>query len=377
MAKKISQLPTASTVDPSDTVIIVDATDNATKRALVSQLGAGGGSTPGGSNGDLQINASGSLGPVRTAANGTPTAGMITRHNGARWEASDDVAELPNGMAAGDLLVWTGSSFARLAKGTDGQILTVVNGALAWADPAEGGGGGEEFDLASLPWSVLLLPNYTGSPWISAASAGTSADREFASPFAPTAGTQVNGHTPALFQGTSNRLASVDETEDLLSASAYTVVFLVKLKSPGAIDDIAQYPYEHEQLIASSPYGQQGISWSVNGVRAWHSDANGIRYKTPWKACSTNTWAMVAVTFGAGTLAIDVNESGSPETISAVNLGISIPPTPIYLQLGVNYANAVFTEMELMVLGIAPTKLSGVNLAGVKSAFETILGNAL
>lgn len=55
--------------------------------------------------------------------------------------ATDLSSRIPYSIidAAGDLIVGSGSdAIVRLGKGTDGQVLTVVAGALAWATPASG-----------------------------------------------------------------------------------------------------------------------------------------------------------------------------------------------------------------------------------------------
>jgi len=46
------------------------------------------------------------------------------------------LAKLANGTAAGDILVFNGTTWAVLAKGTDGQVLKMVSGSVAWATDA-------------------------------------------------------------------------------------------------------------------------------------------------------------------------------------------------------------------------------------------------
>jgi hypothetical protein len=43
---------------------------------------------------------------------------------------------LPAAYVAGDLLVHDGTRFVRIAKGTDGQVLKMVSGSVAWAADA-------------------------------------------------------------------------------------------------------------------------------------------------------------------------------------------------------------------------------------------------
>lgn len=48
-----------------------------------------------------------------------------------------DYIEKPTGITAEDLLKWDGSTFARFAKGVDGQYLKTASGALNWAEAAK------------------------------------------------------------------------------------------------------------------------------------------------------------------------------------------------------------------------------------------------
>lgn len=376
MGEKISGLPLASSVAADDLVPIVEAGSSSTKRVTAGQIAAlAPGATPGGSNGDLQLNASGSLAPVRTSADGAPSAGDIARHDGTKWVAADDVAELPPGLTAGDVLFWTGSAIGRLPIGTDGQVLTVVGGLPAWADG--GGGAPATFDLTTLPWSILLLPDYAGSPWVSTASAGTSGSRTFAGVTPPSAAPAVNGHVGARCNGTSQSLKSTDDADVLMSTAAYTIAMLVNLgtPSPSDPDDVNLGPYDYDQLIASPGYGKFGIAYTSSGVRAWHADTGGTFYKTDWKTCPSGQFAMVAVTYNGTTLSIDVNQSGAPKTIPAGHVHLTTSPT-IQMLLGLNYFTN-FLGMDVMAVCVAPTALSGADLDNVKIAFEDIIGSSL
>lgn len=46
------------------------------------------------------------------------------------------LAKLADGNAAGDILFWNGTAWTILPKGTDGQVLKMVSGAIAWAADA-------------------------------------------------------------------------------------------------------------------------------------------------------------------------------------------------------------------------------------------------
>lgn len=56
--------------------------------------------------------------------------------------SADDYIAKSIGTAAGDIIYWTGSGTpARLAKGSNGQVLTLANGVPSWATVSGSGGG--------------------------------------------------------------------------------------------------------------------------------------------------------------------------------------------------------------------------------------------
>lgn len=61
----------------------------------------------------------------------------------------------------GDLLVRAGGVPARLGVGSDGQLLTVVSGAPAWADAPAGGGG--QTPWATKRWGTVILGAMSGA----------------------------------------------------------------------------------------------------------------------------------------------------------------------------------------------------------------------
>lgn len=53
-----------------------------------------------------------------------------------------EILDLVGSAANGDILIRSGGSWTRLAKGTDGQVLTLASGVPSWAAATGGGGGG-------------------------------------------------------------------------------------------------------------------------------------------------------------------------------------------------------------------------------------------
>jgi hypothetical protein len=148
------------------------------------------------------------------------------------------------------------------------------------------------------------------------------------------------------------------------------------LVKPSAAAAPAANVYDNEQLLATTPYGQFGIAWSTSGVKAWHADSGGVRYQTPWFTLAGGAWAMIEVTYNGTTLSIDVNHSGSPQTVSAANINLVVTGT-IPLIMGANYTASNCTTESVLVCGVAPSVLTPTNLANIKSAFNSTYGLSL
>ena len=101
----------------------------------------------------------------------TATSGNILVANGTKFESvaiSGDATLASNGAltiadnsvdgtdialgsdATGDVMYYNGTDWIRLAKGSDGQVLTLSGGIPTWATPSGGGGGGINSDESGL-----------------------------------------------------------------------------------------------------------------------------------------------------------------------------------------------------------------------------------
>lgn len=92
----------------------------------------------------------------------------IYRANGTTW---DDVTPSGSGSsnpmtAAGDIIIGgTAGAATRLAKSTDGKVLTLVSGSPDWATPSGGGGGGFLYAGVDAP------PVLSGWTWVNQGAA--------------------------------------------------------------------------------------------------------------------------------------------------------------------------------------------------------------
>lgn len=100
-------------------------------------------------------------------------AGEYLRHNGSAWVDSvlllSDLFE--SGQTTGDLAYYDGTDWSRIARGSDGQVLTATATSIEWA----AGGGGGVSDLNDLGDVTISTPNtgeylrYNGTAWVDSA----------------------------------------------------------------------------------------------------------------------------------------------------------------------------------------------------------------
>jgi hypothetical protein len=196
------------------------------------------------------------------------------------------VVELPSGLTTGDLLFWNGTTFARLAIGTVGQVLTVAGGLPTWATL-------NAYDPADRTLHVWVKGSFTASPWNGETSAGISATVDFSEATnPPAAGTAVNGATPALFDGTNDKISTEGaiHTEEVLSCDTnplggYLVAVMFKASSAPAAQANA---YNDPALVGDGT--SFSLGWSDGGVGISHFEGawNQQRF-----ACSSGAWHVV------------------------------------------------------------------------------------
>ena len=133
LALNFNDLSAAAVSVANDSIAIIDASDsNGTRKESIADLAtAMGGTGLTGSSGTLNVDASQTqITAVGTLATGTWAATTIAVNKGGTGLTS---------YAAGDVLYASGSTtLAKLAKGTDGQVLTLASGVPSWATPTTG-----------------------------------------------------------------------------------------------------------------------------------------------------------------------------------------------------------------------------------------------
>jgi hypothetical protein len=133
LALNFNDLSAAAVNVANDSIAIIDADDsNGTRKESIADLAtAMGGTGLTGSSGALNVDASQTqITAVGTLATGTWSATTIAVNKGGTGLTS---------YAAGDILYASGATtLAKLAKGSDTQVLTLASGVPTWASPTVG-----------------------------------------------------------------------------------------------------------------------------------------------------------------------------------------------------------------------------------------------
>ncbi len=211
---------------------------------------------------------------------------------------------------------------------------------------------------ATLQSATGYWRNFSAAPWAGTASAGTSAARGFATAgadptvanafrdFADNGGSGQHGianqNYPkcAGFNGTTQYLVGDASTKvsDLISASAYTLQFILELTAAGAANaNIALEP----SIFAESSSDAIFVTYSASGIRAGHKDGGGVKV-TPYIPVThvAGKGICVQVRFNGSTLECRVNGVDSSATVSAGNVvGTLSSLTP---RIGANGAGTKF-----------------------------------
>lgn len=176
--------------------------------------------------------------------------------------------------------------------------LTLVS-AQTWA-----GGGG--FNPATLSLEGWWRPNYGGSPWSGTASAGGSGSRnltEATNP--PSAGTAINGLTPANFDGTNDKIDGAGWSTFVLNTAGSIIV----LFNADTAALVSLGPFDNPGLVESNQ--GDGVCFSDSGFG--HSFHDGTWHHNV-VACATGGWHVGQCKWDASNSYVRV-DSGSWTTL--------------------------------------------------------------
>jgi len=215
--------------------------------------------------------------------------------------------------AAGDIIVGGASGApTRLAKGTDGQVLTVVAGSLVYADA--GGGGASVTQTAPISLAQNASTNITGTTVIGVYEEGPAVG----SPLLLIHGDGANGGTVITNDGASsvgitNTSVTTSTTQSKFSGSS---LYFPGTSGNGLLTEASsdftsgtrnftthcwvysQAPDNSAIFGTMKTNGSGGVGVTVQTSRAWIGDggvANGFLLASTPGWCTANTWTHIAL----------------------------------------------------------------------------------
>lgn len=223
------------------------------------------------------------------------------------------------------------------------------------------------FNPATLPLSLWIKPSFAGMPWVGTASTGVSGSHNLITQSDdPTAGTAVNGKVPALFNGSSNFIATDANSTTFLGAHG-SVWYLFKATSAPA--------------DPGTNYGRGNILTDpVNAELTFGFTSLGITgtiyagaYKENYVACSANAWHLAQWRYDGSNLSGRV-DGGSWVDVPCGNY-TSI--TPSAFRIGTSYTNLVRFTGSILEIATSTSALSNADFNNVLSYARSTYGLAL
>ncbi len=209
---------------------------------------------------------------------------------------------------------------------------------------------------------TAYFKDYTGSsPWVGTASAGTSGTHnatEGTDP--PSAGTAVNGHTPALFDGVNDRLSLDGTTPSYFGAAALSAFALVYIDNTN----------ERVIFCTHNAYAPLYVSSNIVWFRPYGAGVNCSR------AMPIGAWALVTLRYTGSQIQIGVNEvpgASGGASVEAWSTNMSLAGE--IMRLGKGAWGQMLGKM--LEVGISDTALTDQNFLDIKTYMNTKYSLAL
>lgn len=245
---------------------------------------------------------------------------------------------------------WSGigaaATLSTPSDGWDGDLASViiVNADLTgsdftnlykWAQQSYG-----LFDVSTLSLSGWWRGSFSASPWSGVTSAGASGGRDLSEGTnPPSAGTAVNGFTPADFDGTNDIISSAVQMTSFVGSSG-GIAILFKADSASAPQSEA-----YADTCLMSDAGGAPICFAINtsGLRATVYD--GVSWKkTTAITCSFGEWHWGFMWWDGSNLYCQLDNG----TIQSIALAGTVTPDGSVMRLGTNYSAASFYDGQIL-----------------------------
>lgn len=226
------------------------------------------------------------------------------------------------------------------------------------------------FDLSTLASTGWWRGSYAASPWTGTASAGASGTRNLTEgTHPPTAGSAVDGKTPAHFNGADSKLGHAGPVAPtFISTTAWSSFVMFKADavtlSPGL-------KYQIPHFWASSD-SAVGITFDSDGVSVQQADATPTQTAISL-ACGTGSWHVVFAWFDGTAIHLQL-DNGAP--IQGPCVGIYAGVSSAALVVGTNYNSAQFFAGDIMELEIRDVAFAGTEIADIYATLKAAYPSA-
>ncbi len=236
--------------------------------------------------------------------------------------------------------------------------------AIAWSAADAGYSVAAAFDMTTLNASMLLLPNFTAAPWVSTASAGTSAGKDMVANLgiatAPVAGTPVGLYTPAHFDGAS--MLQVSPASDVVAsvATSFACLFYADSAATAAPDG---QPYLDPALLADGG-ASFAFAFSSAGFRVGHYLGTWHDIKIP---CEPGSWHLAQAQWGA-VLRARIDDGDWTPVVTTILDGPSLAA-----RMGLSYGATYFAG-DVMMMAASKTTWTDADFDNIRAYCNSIPG---
>jgi len=207
----------------------------------------------------------------------------------------------------------------------------------------------------------------TGWTWAGTASAGSSGSRnltEATNP--PTAGTAVDGYTPAHFNGTNQKLGHAGPVAPtFVSTTQWSTWVMFKATAAFAFGNDNQR-YNSPHFWASNDSGV-GVGFDSNGIFVQQADSSPTQHDTNI-ACATGAWHVLFAWWDGALLWLQL-DNGTPVSVACTSMYSGV--SSAQLVVGTNWNASTWLQGDIMDQEIRNVAFTGTERADIYTALKT------
>jgi hypothetical protein len=231
--------------------------------------------------------------------------------------------------------------------------------------------GAADWTPALLTASLLLLPDYSGSPWAGTASAGASSGRSMTEATNPPAtSAAINGHTVPDFDGTNDVLAAGVASDTVFSTVGSFAALIYPTATPASSG--AGSRYNDGTVFADPTNAEATFGFTADGIVAVILD-NTVTYNEMAIAASQDAWNLMQFTWDGSYLRGRKNKGAYATPVACGPLTTITPSNP---RSGLGYGGSRFTGRIAMIITSASVWSTVAN-TNIAAYAETIFGISL